>query len=290
MRLVKLVHTPLFALAIILGLVACTRPTETPETHAPQPANTLDCLTFNIRYANANDGEDRWARRKEFVRDTIRDSAPDVLAIQEALAHQIDWLLEALPHYEKVGSHRGGGREDEFCGLLVDRRKLRVIERGEFWLSETPNAPGSIGWDAACTRMCVWARVADELGHEILVLGTHLDHRGAKAREESAKRLVERVSVSDLPVVLMGDLNAGEDSLCLELLRSSGLRSAYRAVRPDEREVGTFNGFRNRRDGPKIDYVLISKHFSVLESEIDRRMRDGRTPSDHFPVSARLAW
>ena len=59
-------------------------------------------------------------------------------------------------------------------------------------------------------------------------------------------------------------------------------------LHPDTRDIQTFNGFGTMPDRGKIDYVFAPRHVRVLDARILRDQRDGRFPSDHFPVTARL--
>jgi endonuclease/exonuclease/phosphatase family metal-dependent hydrolase len=59
-------------------------------------------------------------------------------------------------------------------------------------------------------------------------------------------------------------------------------------LHPDAAEVGTFNGFKGDRSGEKIDYVFVPAGVKVLEAKILHNNVDGRYPSDHFPVVARV--
>ena len=275
--------------AVLLCAFSCATQ-ERSEAKTEEQSGDLSVLTFNLRYGTADDGVNRWANRIELAHEVIRDHAPDVLAVQEALDFQADGLIERFPQFAKLGSHRGGGREDEFCGLLVDTREVEVIEQGEFWLSESPNEPGSLGWDAACTRMCVWA-LLERAGQRFAVYATHFDHRGARARLESAKRIAKDIAsrFPRTPVLVCGDFNASEDSNCLATLYATGLRDSFRLRHPEAAEVGTFHGFRGGVDGPKIDAILASSEWTVLEASIDRRRSDAVYPSDHNPVFARLS-
>jgi len=56
----------------------------------------------------------------------------------------------------------------------------------------------------------------------------------------------------------------------------------------DETDAGTFNGFEGVRTGPRIDWILHTQDLVPLSCEIIRDSRDGRFPSDHFPVVARF--
>ena len=111
--------------------------------------------------------------------------------------------------------------------------------------------------------------------------------------------LAERIAARrqlDEPVVVTGDFNVGEDNpaiLTLLAPRPSGqaplLIDTFRARYPTEKTVGTFNGFVSTAiDGPKIDYILVLPGTEVLDAAIVRTSREGRFPSDHFPVTARF--
>ena len=247
-------------------------------------------MSFNIRYGTANDGENRWERRRDLVIGTIEDRSPQILGVQEALAFQIDELSAALPQFRVLGQGRRGGREGEFAALFVDRERFTVEQHGDFWLSPTPDEVGSQGWDAALPRLCTWAVLRDRGdGLRFRVLNTHFDHRGQRARLESAAVLMAQGMASDdLPVIITGDLNADEESPPLVRLREAGLRDTFRVVHPEAEDVGTFNGFGGTSGRGKIDYVLVDSRWRVEAAEIVRDNDEGRYPSDHFPVVADL--
>ena len=95
----------------------------------------------------------------------------------------------------------------------------------------------------------------------------------------------------------MGDLNAAEDNPVIAYLNGTeDLRGnspvtavdTFRVIHPDEKTVGTFNGFEGRADESKIDYIFVSPGFHTLDADIVRTHRKGRYPSDHFPVTAHI--
>lgn len=268
-------------------LLAILSLTLAPRTTAQ---DDLRVMSFNIRYGTAQDGDDAWAHRTQRVTDTIARFRPDILGMQEVLAFQLEFLQQAFPEYVAIGIGRDGERRGEFSPLLVARARFEVRASGTFWLSETPEVVASKGWDAALPRICTWARLREKAtARELLVFNTHFDHRGSRARHESARLLAERWNDdASLPRILMGDLNAGEDSAPLDALRAAGMRDAFRIVHPEARVVGTFNGFRGTRTGAKIDHILIDARFDVRSARIDRHHEDSRYPSDHFPVTATL--
>lgn len=266
----------------VLLTVACAVPGAQPD-----PGQDLTVMTFNIRYGTADDGDHSWPFRRDLVAEIIERHAPDVLAVQEGLAFQLDELGDALEGYRKLGQHRGGGLEGEFSGLYINEGRIRVLEWGEFWLSPNSDSVASVGWDAALPRMAVWAEIETQAGGgRLRVYGTHFDHRGEQARVESA-RLIVRHARRGPPSIVTGDLNADESSEPFRAFLSGGYRSAYTELHPS-RELGTFNGFRDPTGGRRIDHILLGQGVLALQAEILSDRIEGLFPSDHFPVVARI--
>lgn len=280
-------------------------PEPAPIEAGPAP---LVVVSYNIRYGTAPDGENAWPKRRDLLIDRVRAHDPDVLALQEALRSQIDELLAAMPGYASVGVGRDDGRaRGEHAAILYRVSRLSPAAHGDFWFSDTPDKPGSKSWGNTVTRICTWARFEQRGGGSFMIYNLHLDHQSQPSRERSAALLAERIAARSTrdPVIVAGDFNAGETNpATLYLLGrapsvpalsgaaappSPALRDTYRVVHPRQREVGTFNGFAGRTTGEKIDYVLVGEGWTVLDADIDRTMPDGRCPSDHFPVWARLS-
>ena len=254
----------------------------------------LSVMSFNIRYGTANDGADSWEHRSDFVIDVIRDAAPHVLGVQEALAFQVRELESALPGYRRVGVGRDDADDEgEFAAIYFDSNRFELLESGHFWFSDTPTVPGSMHWGNRITRMCTWVRLHDLETHALFyVYNLHWDHQSQESRERSAGLLLSRIearSGQDEPVIVTGDFNAGEDNPAFTHLTAGGLSDTYRLRHPETTQVGTFNSFRGDSDGDKIDAILVSSGWVVADAEILRMNRNGRYPSDHYPVVARLS-
>jgi endonuclease/exonuclease/phosphatase family metal-dependent hydrolase len=247
-------------------------------------------MTFNIRFDTPQDeaSGNRWPARVESVVETVRRCAPDVVGFQEALRSQLSDLTEALPEYRAVGKPREAGDVGEYVPLFFDRDRFAAPGYGDFWLSTTPEVEGSLGWDAPDPRHCTWAELEERAsGQRFAVFNTHLDRWGELARLEGARLIVTRTQLAaGLPFLVMGDLNAGEDSEPLEVLRAAGLVDTFRCIHPDATEVGTVHHYRLPALGEKIDFVLSDPSWKVLDADIVREPAAGRLPSDHFPVVA----
>ncbi|MBL9165451.1 MAG: endonuclease/exonuclease/phosphatase family protein [Planctomycetaceae bacterium] len=264
-------------------LLAATSPTLAGEP--------LKAMTFNLRLATGDDGENVWAKRKELAIDVIRNENPAVLGVQEAQPIQIDHLNETLPEYMNVGVGRRPDGSDEFSAIYFRRDRFHLSDAGTFWLSETPTVPGSTTWGNNLPRIATWVRLLDRTDkRRIIVINTHWDHESQPARLNSGKLLaakVHEVSGDAEPVIVMGDFNAMPNNpAMLALIEQGDLRDTLAVARPDEKDISTFNGFGRVPNGPKIDAVLVSPQWQVEDAAIIRTRDGERYPSDHWPVTA----
>jgi endonuclease/exonuclease/phosphatase family metal-dependent hydrolase len=264
-------------------------------------------MSFNVRYGTADDGENRWADRRELVFEVIRRHGPDVVGLQEALDWQLDEIRTALPQYGVIGVGRDDGkRAGEFAAILFVAERFEVAEQGTFWLSDAPEVAGSRSWGNVLPRICTWGRFVDtKSGRGFYVYNLHLSHVSQVSRQRSVDLLAGRIgqrTPAD-PVVVVGDFNAGEDDATVRYLTgrqarigvegtagvaSPGLVDTFRALHPETDEAGTYHGFAGGTAGARVDYVFAPPEAEVLEAAILRDGRDRRYPSDHFPVMARL--
>lgn len=269
---------------------AAFAPRFTPEASDPP---TLRVMTFNIRYNTPSDSANAWPFRKDMVAGMVRFHDVDVVGMQEALKGQIDDLEQQLPGYAWIGVGRADGREaGEYCPIFYRTERLELLEHGTFWLSETPDVPGSKSWDAAIERIVTWAVFRDvELEAEIFVLNTHFDHIGAEARRRSAQLIADRLSelAGGRPIVVMGDFNTTEDSAPYDILTSGALRDTMTVSElPHYGPSGTWHDFGRIPLESRIDYVFVSDAFRVLRHANMSETWNGRFPSDHLPVLAEV--
>jgi endonuclease/exonuclease/phosphatase family metal-dependent hydrolase len=268
---------------------------------AAQGPAPMTVMTFNIRYGTADDGVNAWPARRDQVVETIVRIAPNVLGVQEALRFQLDELGARLPEYQELGVGRDDGvARGEYAAILIDTTRFEVLASGTFWLSDTPDVPGSASWGNSIPRITTWARLRDRTGGPIVrVFNLHLDHQSQPSRERSVERVMEHVGIARNPfeaVLVMGDFNADEANPAYRIAIDAGMRNAFREGHPDAQEVNTFNGFAREvpvvATGGMIDHILLaSPDWRVRDAGIDRtRSPDGRWASDHFAVWARICW
>lgn len=252
-------------------------------------------MSFNIRYANQNDGINSWDNRKDIVVNLIREHSPDLLGMQEIRGEQLSYLDKHLTEYSSYSQSRTEDSNDEASPIFFNKDEFELIQSNTFWLSKTPEKP-SKGWDAAFNRIVTWVKLKDrETGKTLFYFNTHFDHIGDQARLESVKllkRKVKEIAGSD-DYIITGDFNSDPSSKYYNELVSHDTSSALfmEASQFDEETKkqikGTFNGFDSTKDaaGP-IDYIFVKPTVSVNSFEVIDTLYNGRFPSDHFPIKA----
>ena len=247
-------------------------------------------VSYNIRYDNPADGEDRWDLRKEALAETVLAERPSLIGLQEALAHQLAYLDERWKGYARFGVGReDGATKGEFSPIYFDTTMFALIEGRTYWLSEEPDAPGK-GWDAACERVATLAVLRDRRGGDSLwVINTHWDHQGAIARRESAAlvlRILAPVLSARKDVLLIGDFNAEPGSEPMLLLS----RSLLNACPESQQRSATFNGFMPDAEASKrIDHIWFAPaRWSSAAYRVIKPKVNGRQASDHYMLVATL--
>jgi endonuclease/exonuclease/phosphatase family metal-dependent hydrolase len=259
-------------------------------------STNLKVLTFNIRYDNPSDGAFSWKNRKAMVFHVLESNRPDIAGLQEALKGQVDEIARALPGYTYSGVGRDdGAAQGEFSPIFYDSVRFKRKDGATFWLSETPDKPGSKSWNAACTRIVTWIKLYDRhYGKTIFVFNTHFDHASEEARIESAKYLIsqiKRIAGNEI-VILMGDFNSNESDQAYHILTDP--TSAYPlcnsreiAGKKSEGPAYSFVGFPFHPDADGIiDFIFISKSSSlkVRKNRVIDYHKGDKYPSDHLPV------
>ncbi len=290
-------------------------------TPARGGATPVRVMTYNIRASSLDktSKDNNWWARRDDMAALIRRENPDVAGFQEVLPDQRDWLAERFPDYTIVGEGRNADRKSgEGSHIMFRTSRFEVLKGGTFWLSETPDVPGSKSWGAALPRICTYAILKDNAtGKTFAFANTHTDHRSEKAREKGMLLIIERMKEfgENCPVVFTGDHNCLEyekpalaiskildDSLYLSETTPQGSWRTFNywhwfeeepsiaeAVKRDVRErsvAGDDSHFK------RIDYIYVTPGTRVLSYKTISETRPGTRlfPSDHFPSVAEVVF
>lgn len=259
-------------------------------TATPVLAQPLRVMTFNVRLLTGNDGANKWDARRDLVAEMLRAEDPDVNGTQELFKRQGDEIVEDLPQFVWFGEGRRGGDDDEHMGVFCRKDRLRVRESGNFWLSDTPEVAGSRTWGNLYPRMVTWARferIAD--GAMFTLYNTHLPYRDIDEPVRIRGAELIRSRLDQLPanerVILVGDFNTSPESRVHSTL-TDFLTDAWTATPKRSGPDGTFHAFTGKPE-KRIDWILF-RGLQANSVKTVTTQRDGRYPSDHFPVVAEL--
>lgn len=262
-------------------------------------AESLNVMTWNIRYNNPNDGINAWPNRKDWVAEIVVENKVDIAGFQEVLVEQLEDLKTRLPEMDVYGVGRDDGKNaGEFTPIFFRKDRFDLLDQSTFWLSTTPDKTASRGWDADLPRIASWVKLQDRQTETIFyVMNTHFDHRGTQARAESAKLLLKqlREHFVDHPVILTGDFNTtpdsppyniliGNDTQTQRVYLDASKHSVQNPIGPDS----TWNGFNAIVPDRRIDYLFTTKMIRVERFKTLDDQRNNRFPSDHLPIVAEL--
>ena len=190
------------------------------------------------------------------------------------------------------GKNNGG-----HCTIFYKTNKFELLEGNTFWLSETPDKI-SKGWDASCNRICTWVKLKDKNNNnEIWFFNAHLDHKGAKSREESCKLIIRKIKElcpKEANIVLVGDFNVYYNNPVLKAITESQIfKDTCSAANYKWIPTGTYNANSfDKINIACIDQIFVSKTSNVLRYGIlnnnsfvidDKPVTDIRTitPNDY---------
>ncbi len=265
-----------------------------------KPVNTT-VMSFNIGSTHNQGGDNNWDDRRYLVRRAIRDFKPALFGVQECRWEQGVELNEAFYGYRITGVGRDDGvQAGEMCLIFTRHDRYHLLDQGFFWLSETPDEPGSKGWDASSPNIVSWVKLRDRWCNPdtVFVFNTQLDQAGKESRHQGA--LLLQKQMADISrgqaVILLGDFNspATSQSPSYRVLAEEGyladlaLRDAWMFSSPEEpmQREDTFHGYTGEGSRGRIDWILTSAEFPGVEAGIQRVQKNGQYPSDHFPIWA----
>lgn len=254
------------------------------------------CISFNIRYGLADDGENSWKFRRHVVFDFINSQNADFLGLQEALLFQIEEIIENCPQYRFVGrSRQADDSEGEATPVLYNPEKWELIEYETRWLSETPEIPGSKSWNSSLPRIFTWASFKNRIDRQkLIVYNTHFDHISDEARYQSARQIIEhmRNHHPEENIILLGDFNALEINRPIQYFLNNDLfriKDAYREIHTEEKDMdATFYGWQDHipGTGKRIDYIFYKGKLAPVKVFVSDFNENNQFPSDHLPVVA----
>ncbi len=214
-----------------------------------------------------------------------------------------------MPQYGSIGVGRDDGfSAGEFSNILYNKHNWSPVESGTFWMCQDIMGPPKCKshLDQGVTRVGSWGRFLSksDASQYVYIYNFHLDHQSDASRTFSIRTLMDEIQarrqrylsnggIENIPVIVTGDFNMGEDSDGVQLMRDSGFVDTFRDLYPHETDVGTFHGFTGvSSTGAKIDYVFApnaTANGGITTTHKAAIIRDASPPlypSDHWIVDA----
>lgn len=257
--------------------------------YSAEDLSNIRVMSCNVRCLNPNDlGKKSWFNRAELVLNGIESQKPSIIGFQEATKWQYSYLCNTLPQYDSVITYRDKTFNSEGCPVFYRKDIYNLIDKGSFWLSETPNEM-SKDWGAACYRICTYVILEDiETAKQFVIFNTHLDHISDEARINGIGVVLDKIKeFGSLPSLIMGDFNCEEGSETYNAVTENFLDAKYQTE--NTMTSCTYQNFGKALDRNCIDYFMISKEgFTVNSYKVLTDTYDGVYPSDHFPIVTNL--
>ncbi|MBQ8178434.1 MAG: endonuclease/exonuclease/phosphatase family protein [Clostridia bacterium] len=253
---------------------------------------SIKVMSFNVRTLsldlNRHPNDDVPLRAPLIIKQ-IGEENPDLIGCQEwTAAHEYNIVKELGETYGYIVVSRDGSVIGEMGAIFYKKERFELIETSNFWLSDTPDEI-SKGWDGGCHRICTSVILKDlKSGKTIQFSNTHLDNAGAVARKNGTKMVIENMTKSQYPSILVGDFNYNNDNAnykyCIERVDDARLLAEGAIT------TATYNGWNKiflQEGGKPIDHIMLSKDaFNVSSYKVLNKLEDDLFASDHFAVVA----
>jgi endonuclease/exonuclease/phosphatase family metal-dependent hydrolase len=248
-----------------------------------EPDGTIPAVTVPVEAMSYNLANRLGQPEGEPIAERLANATADFVAVQEA--NDPDWLLERLADsYELTEAPQSG------VGLIYDASRWELRDQGAIALGGDDD-----GWGQ---RVAMWGLFVDaELGgiyvystHWCVTIRTPDDACDEQRQLAYADRILDHLDDS-LPSVIAGDLNVFdgfESGPVISHLRDQGLIDAFRSVKPSE-DGTTFVG-NDWAPAGRLDYIFATEPADVLDANIERDTPGGADASDHFAVTATMAF
>ena len=222
----------------------------------------------------------------------INEFNPVLIVSQEGRIDQLKHFSSAIKDGHMLTTHRQWIVERMYPTLYLNNKSgFKTVQSNDFWLSLTPDIPGSFSFSSAFPRLCTWAEVEhSSLNQSFFIFNCHLDHIKSFTREKQAEVLVQQIKIinnENKPFLLMGDFNEGPQYNVRKIIMNNllDLRDPWEQLKL--KEEGTHHKFSgDNSQTERIDWILATKEFQPRKIAIEKYHVNNIWPSDHFPVKA----
>lgn len=242
----------------------------------------LKVVSFNLRCANDPNGysiDERAPRLKAI----LKNYDADLYGFQEVVPCWMEHLTADYgAEYEIFNKYRAE-HNLEATPIMWRKSRFECLDKGYFWLSDTPDVE-SQGWDSwGCYRICLWVKLYDKQdGNTFVFFNTHYGFSDP-CQIASGNLILEHMRVMGTDAaILTADFNMRPESAGYKVLAEK-LVDVNMATVKDLRT--TFHGYHPEEKNSLIDFCFVTPE--TVDCITSKRMDDtvdGMFPSDHFGV------
>ena len=244
----------------------------------------LKLISFNIRCCDDKDGHSISERAPRLAEVTKKYDA-DIIAFQEYTVPWEEQIAKFYPEYDMFNKYRSVS-ELESAPILWKKDKFELLDKGYFWLSDTPEVE-SRGWDELynCWRMCEYVILKHkESGKVFTHMNTHYGF-GDKGQIDSSKLIYEySQKISQNPTFVTGDFNMFPTSKGYEEITK--YFTDVNTLTAKETRT-TYHGYGKVNDA-HIDYCFINDKIKPISLKLIDETVEGKYPSDHYGLLVSL--
>lgn len=242
----------------------------------------MKVITFNIRCVDDPNGNSV-SERSPRLKKTLYKYGADLIGLQEATPKWLSHLQDDYGEKYEIFNYWRDDENKESCPILWRKDLYDCLDKGCFWLSDTPGTQ-SDGWDERkYKRICTWARLKDKrYGVIFNFLNTHFGF-GDMCQVKSAELITEMVkSMNEKFSVVTGDFNMTPDKPAYKKMTEYFLDVNALTAKS---LADTYHGYSKAGGGEHIDYCFVTPDGAIPKSSaLITDMVDGKYPSDHYGI------
>ncbi len=240
----------------------------------------IKVITFNIKCGGAN--EFSIDHRAPLLKTVLEKYDGDIIGLQEATPKWMEYIEKDYGEEYEIFNHYRSRTSPESPPILWRKSRFKCLNKGYFWLSDTPDVESG-GWDTwGHNRICLWVQLFDKQeGTKVTFFNTHYGF-GEENQVKSGQLILNHFKAMKVDCgFLTADFNMSYDRPGYKLLEQH-LVDANVATVNDRRH--TCHGYnRDRKTGTPIDICFVTPNTIVplTAKRMDDLVND-EFPSDHY--------
>ena len=245
----------------------------------------MKIVSFNIRCVGDPNGNSV-KERAERLKTVLDKYDAGLIGFQESTPEWYEFIKRDYGEkYEMFNRYRDTDHL-ESAPILWNKERFSCIDKGYFWLSETPHIQSDGLDELKYKRICIWARLFDRENRKIFnFLNTHYGF-GNDCQLKSSDLLIKTVqNMAGDYTVVTGDFNATPEAPAYKRL----VKYFTDVNATTAGDFGTtYHNYGKIKVGHHIDYCFAAGNVKPVKSYIIRDTVNGNYPSDHYGILSEI--